>query len=708
MESIVKPAVRPEVYRLKPDPEVNRNALEVLGGRQPGLDRSLAFLVLDRELQRLAKAEAVINLHLGHALGPLLGGGYEALGYARVEDYCIEQLGFGRRAAELLRQQAERMSRHPEIRHVFLQGLINESKARLLLAHVERVGGTETDLIALASGLTVRGLKERLAKVAQEPGDGRQSGTASAPAADDGHGCAMDVQEPAPAGVNLWPGPGPGSLAPDHQAEAQDAAGEESPLAGAFFRFRLSPALVASWDQVLEHFRRMEESDLKPWQVLELLAADVLAGLPRPEAPVAGALGSGSSPAGGPEEHGGLEIADGQRTSGSRPDGRWDRQNLRDDTRIDWREMLEGVAHCWDWLEQYQVQVDLAPDFASEPPAEPAAEPAKLNARCRELLLCRRRLHVYLGRMLRTLANYGLARQALFSSICHYSAERLGLGGSTTFRLIQRERRLIRRPLVTAALLDGRIGVSQADALLRLPDHVPDDAWIAFAERRTTRGVEDEVNDFLAFARLQPEQARLRRWRPREASEAAPVASDTRRGVDTGVTSAGTSGLPMFSQAVPPTDPQWDAQGEALRIFVPHEVVPVIEAALEATRQAAGVPLTDGECLVLWMQKVEASYSEFERAIVARRRRALQRWRYRCAVPGCRNRRGLHVHHIVFRSHGGTDDDHNLVVLCPCHHLRGVHEGRLRVHGLGTDLLWELGIRKGQAYMVFKGEVQVA
>ncbi len=42
----------------------------------------------------------------------------------------------------------------------------------------------------------------------------------------------------------------------------------------------------------------------------------------------------------------------------------------------------------------------------------------------------------------------------------------------------------------------------------------------------------------------------------------------------------------------------------------------------------------------------------------------LRRDRFRCQVPGCNCRRNLHVHHIIRRSNGGSDDPENLIVLC--------------------------------------------
>jgi hypothetical protein len=58
---------------------------------------------------------------------------------------------------------------------------------------------------------------------------------------------------------------------------------------------------------------------------------------------------------------------------------------------------------------------------------------------------------------------------------------------------------------------------------------------------------------------------------------------------------------------------------------------------------------------------------------------------YRCQVPGCSCRRNLQVHHIVFRSRGGSDNESNLITLCSSHHLPGVHEGRLIIEGMAPD-----------------------
>ena len=73
-------------------------------------------------------------------------------------------------------------------------------------------------------------------------------------------------------------------------------------------------------------------------------------------------------------------------------------------------------------------------------------------------------------------------------------------------------------------------------------------------------------------------------------------------------------------------------------------------------------------------------------------RHILERDGYRCMAPGCMSRRRLHVHHLRYRSHAGSDDDWNLLVLCSYHHLQGEHGGLARIRGRAPlDVTWRLG-----------------
>lgn len=60
----------------------------------------------------------------------------------------------------------------------------------------------------------------------------------------------------------------------------------------------------------------------------------------------------------------------------------------------------------------------------------------------------------------------------------------------------------------------------------------------------------------------------------------------------------------------------------------------------------------------------------------ARRRVVLHQHRYTCAVPGCRCKLWLDLHHVHAFARGGDHAEANLVPVCPFHH-RLLHEGRL-------------------------------
>ena len=65
----------------------------------------------------------------------------------------------------------------------------------------------------------------------------------------------------------------------------------------------------------------------------------------------------------------------------------------------------------------------------------------------------------------------------------------------------------------------------------------------------------------------------------------------------------------------------------------------------------------------------------FDYGYSSRREAVLHRDNYTCQCCGKKNCR-LDVHHIIFRSNGGTDDENNLITLCKdCH--KKVHKGRI-------------------------------
>jgi len=99
------------------------------------------------------------------------------------------------------------------------------------------------------------------------------------------------------------------------------------------------------------------------------------------------------------------------------------------------------------------------------------------------------------------------------------------------------------------------------------------------------------------------------------------------------------------------------------------------------------------KCLVIMCRHFIETYEEATERPNTPASRAMERDRGLCTCPGC-SKAADQVHHVVFRSHGGGDEEENLTCLCAAHHLRGVHEGYVRVQGAAPNgLAWELGER---------------
>ncbi len=68
-----------------------------------------------------------------------------------------------------------------------------------------------------------------------------------------------------------------------------------------------------------------------------------------------------------------------------------------------------------------------------------------------------------------------------------------------------------------------------------------------------------------------------------------------------------------------------------------------------------------------------------------------------CAVPGCRSRRNLAIHHLLMQSLGGRHEVWNLLLLCAGHHTL-LHDGVLSISGRAPDdLVFDLPLDRMRA-----------
>jgi HNH endonuclease len=294
------------------------------------------------------------------------------------------------------------------------------------------------------------------------------------------------------------------------------------------------------------------------------------------------------------------------------------------------KEWLEKETAQWTFLGQPD------PVAASEPLPETETNPYRIDERLGRLTRMRERWDELLGHLamlLRALKGWQLLG---FVSFEHYCTERLGMSAQAVAQRAALEQRLYQLPALQQAMRERRISYEKARLIARYADEESMVGWIERAQKMTC--------------------IELRRQ------------------------------LQRMEEA------QMCARGE-FAVWVPRSLVGVFTLAFAAARKDAGQSLSSGECFARIATHFVETWGPVLTVPDTVKREVLARDNWLCQVPGCSGA-AAHVHHIVFRSAGGSDDPSNLVSLCAAHHLHGVHKGYIRVRGTAPDQLeWELGLR---------------
>jgi hypothetical protein len=687
------------VVRLAPDADlVPHSLLASFHDEARGTLRDLAALLLDRHLRRLARQRNPVEWRLARLLLRLdEASGYLDLGFSRLQDYAAERLGLTARRVQVLLALARRLHALPRIASAYEAGTVSESQVRLLLRVVSPE--TEAAWLGKAAALNVR-LLEREVRTAL-------AADAAAPDAT----CSTSSE-------------GTEGFADEDDAPA------DSEMIGV-----LVPARLRSrWEEALELARRSSGAPDPVWRCAEFIAADYLAGVPD----LPGLLSR--SLAGGPPES---PAGDVQTLAGGGPHsclgGRGDPAEPRD------ADLFEEILHQVEeesGARRWGVPVDglvvILPDSVRDDPAD---GPRRLDDRLVECVRLRQNLAWHQGRLLRLFADRRLYRELGFLSFSRYCRERAGLGVRRAWHLIALERRLWLLPEIAGAYRCGSLSWVKASAIARVATDRTEKAWLHLARSVTVRRLLDEVAITQAEAdrlfvpdcpapetgRSSPEHASpghpsLGRSSPEHSSPGPDDSADSptsahpaQPGGPPGLDRDG--GVQLSAPALRPGAGHPDLRPDSwshIRFRAPlevaslwhhafrvcralarssDEVVPAAEVS-EAVQpsEAAERSLEDWECLDRLLDSFFATWEVRGGTAWRRRYRIFERDGWRCRVPGCSSRRGLQVHHVVFRSQGGSDEDDNLLVLCATHHLQGIHRGRLRCHPLPGGLMaWELG-----------------
>ena len=634
---------------------------------------------LDRSLRHLATHESRCRRVLGDLVSVLRRRQtFFRLGFVRLSDYTRERLGISGSEAETAARVAAGLRGLPAIARAFDAGEISFTKVRILV----RAASAESEerWLARARGETVRELERR---VQGEGGAAADRSPEGAGTEETGTADATDARLPVAA-----PFAAIGELAAIREDDGIEIDGEPR------VRFR---AACPGWSwlffrRAVDRARRMAGADVPVWQAIEELCAAALAAVPgalsaeekvATESPGECAPGErGARRAGGVEMPRATHGVHGIPTAGGveMPDAACGRHRpaTAGEAGGEMPEPTEDVA-AFLGLEKGALADILPGDLAPLAAGADDAHPLELDRRLREVVRELRRIDWKIGRLLSILFASRLERCLGVVSQEDYARERLGISVRKARQLIALDRLAGEVPRFGQEYRDGRISWVQASVLrpvLTGAGAARADAWLERAGQVMVRRLSDEVGWVLERRAARP----------------------------------GAAGL---------EPPPLGAVLEPEPVEVPGDGVQMRADAVIEFSGPASVVATFRRLILAWSEPGEPSWKGLVRLLAhvlrgwrsPRRRfgRILSRDGYRCLAPGCTSRRNLEVHHMLFRSAGGGDEETNLGTLCQGHHLHGIHEGRVRATGRAPDaLVWELGVGLrpgGHPFLRLRGEV---
>jgi len=264
--------------------------------------------------------------------------------------------------------------------------------------------------------------------------------------------------------------------------------------------------------------------------------------------------------------------------------------------------------------------------------------PKELDAFAMRMVKARKGHDSVLGILALRVVNERVWAAVGFATLKEYCTERLGMSPSGFRQRVWLERQMFALPLLREALLSGKLTYSKA--LLVAGDATP-----------------DNVAELIERA-------------------------------------AGTTWQQTEREATEREDKRNRAKG-LRRLWGPKDVMRTVATAIVSAQRRSlsqGHRIGSGEALVLIADHfVDVSSKHWRRRRSGARQEVLRRSHGACSVPGC-SLPARHLHHIRYRSHGGTDAPWNTTAICTRHHLRGIHEGYLTVEGrAGERLVWRFG-----------------
>lgn len=592
--------------------------------------------LLDARLVELARGVHNSRLELGDLLNALaIRGGHHRLGFSSLGAYCTETCGQRLRWLADSRSLARRLEVLPHLRQALVVGRIGWAMAELVARHA--TPDTDASLVSLAESWTVRQARQRLGTAPTScEGHATVGGPSSSSAAVRSR-CSHRSDDAAMQRIALLPCRSERASCDECPTDASEtrSAVAESDSHPAALRLRLSSfelGLLEWTKRLAEHMSGPQTYD----EFLSALLAETFSSLCSELPPEA------------------LEqVADCDELAHANTA----RELAWQDLLARWRD--EAESRC-----EARLPPKPAPSESASVPSAPEGVD-ETHQRIRELSQEISARDVEFASAAWGFRRGDGARTLGYASEAQYARERLGVSASYLKSRIALAGRLHRA--TKDALRSGRLRLEAALLISRVASRDTIAAWIERAEVRTVKYLREEVQA-AEFART-------------AGGDGAPPSEEQLRAF----ARAESLLLSGNRDAVLANGQMSGAIVRRLRIRVSRDTARFFRSLESAYRCHSRRPETFIRrlCDEFWQQWGRAPDRQTYSHIY-------ERDRYRCSSPVC-SRRDVTPHHVVFRSHGGSDEPSNVIALCSWCHLEGVHGGRIRVSGSAERLTWVLG-----------------
>jgi hypothetical protein len=346
-------------------------------------------------------------------------------------------------------------------------------------------------------------------------------------------------------------------------------------------------------------------------------------------------------------------------------------------------------------IEDAVAEVAPVPTWAHEPPRNTELDWRTVDRALRSIRRRRAALDAEEARWLREAEELQIWRPLGMVSMLDYLERVLGYAPRTAQDRLRVARALGDLPRLTAALTAGELPFSAVRELTRVATPATEVSWVAAAQDKTLRQIEELVADHRpgdrpddppapearthvvrfelsaeTFALLRQARTVLDDEHGTNLPDDAFVAALCGGALD-GAHGDEPTGRAKFQIAVTVCGRcrQGWQEGAGARVAI--DAVAVERALCDAQH----IGSIDGDGPERAHQDIPPSVARFV-------------WRRdggRCRVDGCRSSRGLELHHLIHRADGGSHDASNIVLVCSACHLAH-HRGALMISGTANEL----------------------